>query len=123
MQTSFKNLNVDLKKEAKEFVNEPNIISSKIVDEEMIKKIIEITKQSIMKFNRMSVICNNIIKDLNDEFGTQWHCIASHSKVGESFIAYQYQRSICLEFGKMTLQIFKTPFVSKLKKNLRIPYS
>ena len=83
----------------------------------MTTKVMSIVRGEIKEYNSVFVVCKNIAEKLNQEYGSRWHCIASHQKPIKSYYTYETGHLIKLKFGELNIELYKTQFVSSFSEN------
>lgn len=102
---------IEILTQVSKFLFNPSIIVDKISNDTK-EIILNIVRREICKCNSLSDLCKNIANQLDNKLSKQWHCFMTYDSVSKSFHHLKGRNFISLSFGKLKIEIFKSPSVS-----------
>ncbi len=102
---------IEILTDVRKFLSNPSIIVDKTSNERK-EIILNIVREEIIECNSLSDLCKNIVNKLDNKLSKQWYCSVTYDSVSKSFHHLIVRNFISLCFGKLKMEIFKSPSVS-----------
>ncbi|CAG2100194.1 unnamed protein product, partial [Medioppia subpectinata] len=78
------------------------------MDTEMTAKTLAIIRAQVTKQKNLFNVCKQIANDMDEEFGTSWHCLADRGKAGVAYYTPDRSTFMRVKIASITLILFRT---------------
>ncbi|CAG2103197.1 unnamed protein product [Medioppia subpectinata] len=100
----------ELHNKAKHNQSAPELLT-KTMDAEMTAKTLSIISLHLKKRQKrqnLVTVCKHIVNDMDNEFGTSWHCLADRGKAGISYYTPDRSNFMKVKIAPITLILFRS---------------